>query len=355
MNHFRPLTHNQFQWLIGCTAGFIVWLNLSWLIHYAPNYNSAYLPYLISGFYRWIILVLWIILLILFGLNKPLKSFQWSVPIIAVLSLGRFISLEFLNDIHLTLEWITYDYVTKKLWLGVTFHFLFFYLFLHKLCGFGLKDFGVDAKHLGQGLIFLIASWIFFNAFDAISIYSKGNRPEIHSTWETVGAIFIIRDFLESLLGTVLFEEIFHRVILLQQCYFLISKQKENRYIPNSIKAIAFSSAVFAIYHLPVWLTRNHTITDFLFSTHSMSLPALFFIGVLYCLVIIHTNNVFIPVILHAFHNSSLALFDIHHWLYAEYIIIVLILLFWKKDPGNILNNYRYLPLGKPTEERMNV
>jgi len=351
MRNFHPLTNNQFQWFLGLTIGFMVWLNLSWLVHYAPIFRTAYIPYLVSGFYTWIIWIIVLIFQLLWILDKPLKSLQWSIPIISVLLLGRYISLEFLHDIHLTLEYFTRGAVTTRFWLGFTFHFLFLYLFLHKQCGYGLKNFGIEKKYIREGLIFLVIAWVVFNALDLAVVYMSEGMFVVHPKWEGINGLMVVRNFLESLFGTVLFEEIFCRVILLQQFYFIISKRKENRFFPHAAKAIAFSSIVFALYHMPLWLSRNHNLYEFIFSTQPLSLPTLFLIGILYCLVIIRTNNIFIPVVLHTFHNTSLALFENHHWQYSEYLVIIIILVFWKKDPGNFLNNYRYLPVDKLSEE----
>lgn len=197
---------------------------------------------------------------------------------------------------------------TEGLINGTLQAYLVFFLVMgfiwRKKCGFGLGDLALHRSKLLMGLIVLVVAY----AFQQITPLLHGQELKFASWWETRSS-WILGDFFGGqLLGNSLYEEVFFRAFLISQLTLLMRRRLNWGFYKCLISSIILSQLIFALVHVPnriYSLGPEYDWQEFLYDQRM-----LFAVGILMSIIFLLTNNLFIPIGIHAMANSSPNIFS---------------------------------------------
>jgi membrane protease YdiL (CAAX protease family) len=121
--------------------------------------------------------------------------------------------------------------------------------------------------------------------------------------WTIYGAGFMIGLLLTQILGNALFEEIAYRGFLFPQLYLRLTSLRERPWKRFAL-ALLISQAAFALSHIPNRIYLGMSAGDI-----AVDLLMLVGWGVLYTLLYLRTDNLFLVVGVHALGNTPTTLF----------------------------------------------
>lgn len=153
---------------------------------------------------------------------------------------------------------------------------------------------------------------------------SKDGGLSINYIFANYKGIVIFGEFIGQLFGNCLFEEIAFRGFLLVQIY---KKLKNSRF--KLFVSIFISQMIFALIHIP-----NRIISGMDFNSILQSIILVFFIGVLFSIVYLATDNIFLAIGIHLLWNLPLIIVE---QFASQIIIVVFILLLplvWNRTLG---------------------
>lgn len=162
-------------------------------------------------------------------------------------------------------------------------------------------DLGLIARRLPAGVMFPLGVWALAQFIHAIAGWLAHGTIALNPAWST-GATALIGLLLAQVLGNALFEEIAYRGFLFPQLYFQFSALRRYRWWRVSA-AVAAAGAVFALSHIPnriyLGLGVDEIVPDLLMLTVW---------GLLYTLIYLRTDNLFLTVGVHALGNAPTTL-----------------------------------------------
>lgn len=162
-------------------------------------------------------------------------------------------------------------------------------------------DLGLIAQRLPVGVAFPFGLWACAQLIHAIAGWLAHGTIALDPVWSAGGSA-LIGLLLAQLLGNALFEEIAYRGFLFPQLYFQFSALRRHRWWRVSA-AVAAAGAIFALSHIPnriyLGLGADAIAADLLMLTAW---------GLLYTLIYLRTDNLFLTVGVHALGNAPTTL-----------------------------------------------
>lgn len=162
-------------------------------------------------------------------------------------------------------------------------------------------DLGLIARRLPVGLAFPVGLWLTAQLVHGVAGWIAHGTITLDPAWQT-GATALIGLLLAQIFGNALFEEIAYRGFLFPQLYFQFSGLRHHRWWRIGA-AVTTAGAVFALSHIPnriyLGMSAGEIIPDLLM---------LIGWGLLYTLIYLRTDNLFLTVGVHALGNAPTTL-----------------------------------------------
>jgi uncharacterized protein len=179
------------------------------------------------------------------------------------------------------------------------------------ICGVCLRfgklrpyDIGWIPAHLRTGIIFTLALWAAAQVVHLSAGWMARSdvalAPAIHM--QGFGALLGV--LVGQLFGNALFEELAYRGFLFPQLYLRIHGSGERPWL-RFVITLLISQALFALVHIPNRLYMGMTLAEI-----APDLAMLIGWGVLFTLVYLRTDNLFIVTGIHALGNAPTTLFS---------------------------------------------
>lgn len=197
--------------------------------------------------------------------------------------------------------------------------------------GLELKDLGVNPSKIPVAVGITIGCWLLYLLAQLAGGLVFGNLT-LHSTWTDPGVTATIGKAIGFFFGNAPFEELAFRGFLLVQLYLLLDgKWWQANPLGRTITAIAGSSLIFTLFHIPAFLWGGIGL---------QTLGSIFVYAVALSLVYLRTQNIFLAMGFHALANFSVPLLSIvetgpftGYWEFAWLIPGLIIVLLWPRLP----------------------
>lgn len=164
-----------------------------------------------------------------------------------------------------------------------------------------LYDLGLIFRHVPIGLSCTVGIWGAAQAIHLIAGLVTYGTVSINVDWANPG--FMLGMVLTQIFGNALFEEIAYRGFLFPQLYLRVAHLRAQPWRRLGIALIA-SQGLFALSHIPNRIYLGMTAGEI-----ALDLLLLFGLGILYTLIYLRTDNLFIVVGIHALGNAPTTLF----------------------------------------------
>lgn len=171
--------------------------------------------------------------------------------------------------------------------------------------GFGrlrLYDLGVIARNVPVGLAYTLGIWGAAQAIHLIAGLVTYGSVSLNRDWSNPG--FMLGMALAQILGNALFEEIAYRGFLFPQLYLRLAGLRDKPW-RRLVTALIVSQGLFALSHIPNRIYLGMSPGDI-----ALNVLLLLVLGVLYTLIYVRTDNLFIVVGIHALGNTPTTLFQ---------------------------------------------
>lgn len=187
-----------------------------------------------------------------------------------------------------------------------------------------LQDVGILKSRFPIAVIIIITLWILSQLIMA-TVALINNKPlAIHTDWNRLGISFMLGLLAAQLFGNALFEEIVFRGFLLPQLYLKFSAKNEKQKMKCLVMAVLVSQIYFALIHIPFGLYKGRSLFIYIFGVALL--------GIIFALVYLRTENLFLAVGLHALNNKPTPIinstFETEPYILIP-ILIILLLLCW--------------------------
>ncbi|MCC6803284.1 MAG: CPBP family intramembrane metalloprotease [Anaerolineae bacterium] len=170
--------------------------------------------------------------------------------------------------------------------------------------GFGrlrCYDIGVIPRHIPVGLAYTLGIW---GAAQVIHLFAgllTYGTVSFHPDWVNPG--FLLGMVLAQVVGNALFEEIAYRSFLFPQLYLRLTGLRARSWRRLGA-ALFLSQGLFALSHIP-----NRIYMGMEPGAIALDLLLLLALGILFTLIYVRTDNLFIVVGIHALGNAPTTLF----------------------------------------------
>jgi membrane protease YdiL (CAAX protease family) len=164
-------------------------------------------------------------------------------------------------------------------------------------------DIGLIPRHIGLGIVFTLAFWGAAQLVHLIAGVLATGEIRLHPYWGQPGVSFMIGQVLAQLIGNALFEEIAYRAFLFPQLYLYFERHFANPW-RRLFAALFVSQAAFALSHIPNRIYRGMTPESI-----ALDLLLLGCWGMIYTVMYLRTDNLFVVVGAHTMGNVPTTLF----------------------------------------------
>jgi len=164
------------------------------------------------------------------------------------------------------------------------------------------SDLGLIAARLPSGLAATIALWLAAQGIHALAGLLTHGTLVLDSRWSTAG-MALLGLLLAQVIGNALFEEIAYRGFLFPQLFFQLTGLRR-RWV-RCLVAVTAAGVVFALSHIP-----NRIYLGMTPDAIAVDLLLLVGWGLLYTLIYLRTDNLWLTVGIHALGNAPTTLFQ---------------------------------------------
>jgi len=165
-----------------------------------------------------------------------------------------------------------------------------------------LQDIGLVWRKLPFAMLLWVGLWLLVQGIElAAGLLLRGNA-EIDPAWSG-GELAIIALLVGHLLGTALYEEMAFRGFLLRQCFLCPHRWTKNRRVLSTALAILVSQLAFTLLHVPWKLLTLGWSTNIVGELSGVLLT-----GIIYSLLYLRTDNLFLVMGVHALGNAPTSL-----------------------------------------------
>jgi membrane protease YdiL (CAAX protease family) len=177
------------------------------------------------------------------------------------------------------------------------------WLVIGRIGGLRPYDVGLNLRKIPMGIVYALMLWVAAQGIHLVLGFLHWGQVTIHPAWVVNGSTFVLGLLIAQLLGNALFEEIAYRGFLFPQMFLRFKSLTE--YPQSQITvAILVSQVLFALSHIPNRIYLGMSAEEIIFD-----LLMLLGWGILYTLIYIRTDNLFIVVGIHALGNTPTTLF----------------------------------------------
>ncbi len=240
---------------------------------------------------------------------EPQKEHSWAfifftyivyMLVICIIVFGLF-EYEILNFIQLGTNHIIHvTLVVSLLLFAVTIGII-----VKKKGQIPLRDLGLKLQQLKEGLLFYAALYIGYNLVVVILNLALAGTPNFSPYWEDRGLVYYLGFLAGQIFGNVLVEETYYRGYLLPQMIKKFHANQPEAEFKSIFLGIVLSNILFSLLHIPIRLYTGVTGSDLLYN-----LFLLMGVGVIYALMYVLTNNLYIAMAVHIMSNITFALFS---------------------------------------------
>jgi membrane protease YdiL (CAAX protease family) len=174
------------------------------------------------------------------------------------------------------------------------------------ILGFGrlrLYDVGLIGRNILPAVVYTIALWGVAQVIHLFAGLSVNGEVQLNPDWLIYGVGFMIGLLLTQIFGNALFEEIAYRGFLFPQLYLRLTSLNNRPWTRLGV-ALLISQTAFALSHIPNRIYLGMSAGDI-----AIDLLMLVGWGVLYTLLYLRTDNLFLVVGVHALGNTPTTLF----------------------------------------------
>jgi membrane protease YdiL (CAAX protease family) len=165
-----------------------------------------------------------------------------------------------------------------------------------------LQDIGLVWRKLPFAMLLWVGIWLLIQGIELVAGLLLQGNAEIDAAWSG-GGLAITALLVGHLLGTALYEEVAFRGFLLRQCFLSLHRRTKNRQVLLAAAAILVSQLAFAFFHVP-WKLMTQG-----WSANTMGgLSGVLLTGIVYSLLYLRTDNLFLVMGVHALGNAPTSL-----------------------------------------------
>ena len=171
-----------------------------------------------------------------------------------------------------------------------------------------LQDIGIVWRKLPFAMLAWVGIWLLIQGIELVAGLLLQGNAEIDPAWSG-GGLAIIGLLLGHLFGTALYEEMAFRGFLLRQCFLNSHRWTKNRQVLSAAVAILVSQLAFTLFHVPWKLVTQG------WSANTVGeLCGVLLTGIVYSLLYLRTDNLFLVMGVHALGNAPTSLITPTHW-----------------------------------------
>lgn len=165
-----------------------------------------------------------------------------------------------------------------------------------------LQDIGIAWRKLPVAVLLWVGIWLPIQGIELVAGLLLQGNAEIDPAWSGSG-LAIIGLLVGHLFGTALYEEMAFRGFLLRQCLLSSHGRTKNRQVLSAAVAILVSQLAFTLFHAP-WKLMTQG-----WSANTMGeLSGVLLTGIVYSLLYLRTDNLFLVMGVHALGNAPTSL-----------------------------------------------
>ncbi len=161
-----------------------------------------------------------------------------------------------------------------------------------------LQDIGITWRKLPFAMLLVVGIWLLIQGIELVGGLLLQGNADIDPAWSG-DSLAIIGLLVGHLLGTALYEEMAFRGFLLRQCFVSLHRWTKNRRVLSTALAILISQLAFTLFHVP-WKLMTQG-----WSASTMGeLSGVLLTGIVYSLLYLRTDNLFLVMGVHALGNA---------------------------------------------------
>jgi membrane protease YdiL (CAAX protease family) len=165
-----------------------------------------------------------------------------------------------------------------------------------------LQDIGIVWRKLPFAMLAWVGIWLLIQGIELVAGLLLQGNAEIDPAWSG-GGLAIIGLLLGHLVGTALYEEMAFRGFLLRQCFQNSHRWIKNRQVLSAAVAILVSQLAFTLFHVPWKLVTQGWSANMV-----GELSGILLTGIVYSLLYLRTDNLFLVMGVHALGNAPSSL-----------------------------------------------
>jgi membrane protease YdiL (CAAX protease family) len=169
--------------------------------------------------------------------------------------------------------------------------------------GLRASDLGLIGRKLPLAFVACVLTWVLVQIMEGLVGFIGTGIMQFDTRWSTESPA-LIGLLIGMLFGTALYEEVGYRGFLLVQFDMKMSGVTSNRYVQTTL-ALLISQTFFTLIHIP-WKVMNQGWTFDVFLDLVFSV---FMNGLIYGLLYLRTENLFLVMGIHALGNAPTSLF----------------------------------------------
>ena len=165
-----------------------------------------------------------------------------------------------------------------------------------------LQDIGIVWRRLPSAMLLWVGIWLLIQGIELLAGLLLQGNAEIDPAW-TGDRLAIIALLAGHLFGTALYEEIAFRGFLLRQCFLSLPRWTKKRQVLLAAVAILVSQLAFTFFHVPWKLVTQGWSANMV-----AELCGVLLTGIVYSLLYLRTDNLFLIIGVHALGNAPTSL-----------------------------------------------
>lgn len=197
-------------------------------------------------------------------------------------------------------HWIpnkTKGLVTETLILYLVMYFLFVYVMIIKNQKYKLANLGLNKTKLIKGIIFTLILYVVLQVYSALESYLTFGKFSVNKAM--ADWVLVAGYYLELIFGVGLFEEVVFRGFLISQMFMRLKSKKSKT--AKMFLALIISQFLFSIVHIPIRIANGVNYISIL-----ISLGTIFVIGMVFAILYVLTENLFICIGVHAIWDAAM-------------------------------------------------
>jgi membrane protease YdiL (CAAX protease family) len=166
------------------------------------------------------------------------------------------------------------------------------------------SDVGLVWTRLLAGLVFTAGLWLLVQMTQLALELAANGTVTLAPAWSELGIPAVLGTLLGQLFGNALYEDIGYRGFLLPQVLTRLNHRWPERATRGLVVALIVTQGLFALRHIPGDILAGISGADL-----ALDLLRVLGLGVLYALLYLRTNNLFLVIGVHALGDAPVPLF----------------------------------------------